>query len=224
MRLLIVQSKNNLLNDNMIGVAKAWSTQFPVAFWNVHAKPAYHMFNGFKPDIVVSNYDTESSRAYLKCLEEFRPKILQMYTIPISADVVTYGNFNIASKELSSVYTSVVSYDESEFIKLNAAMSKVDNKHQFKIFSRFQKRIAQYCGDLSPDTKPLAINSCQTYVPTNNLDALNAIIMGKEILNCSDISGNMLSRDFVLKNFTSFHACKKIWKNFDVSKLQEFVR
>lgn len=223
MRLLIVQSNNDLLNDNMIGVAKAWSTQFPVAFWNVNAKPAYHMFNSFKPDIVISNGDSDN-RAYLKCLEEFKPRVVNMYTVPISADIVTYGNFNIASKELSSVYTSVVSYEESEFIKLNSAISKVDSKHQFKIFSRFQKRIAQYCGDLSPETKPLAMNSCQVYVPTNNLDALNAIVMGKEILNCSDISGNMLSRDFVLKNFTSFHACKKIWKNFDISKVQEFVR
>jgi hypothetical protein len=224
MRLLIVQPKNGLLNDNMISVAKAWSTQYPVAFWNVDAKPAYHMFNNFKPDIVISNYDTISNRAYLKCLEEFKPKVLPMYTIPISADVITYGKFDIASKELSSVYTSVVSYDESEFIKLFSAMSKLDSKHQFKIFSRFQKRISQYCGELDPNTKPLAMNSCQIYVPTNNLDALNAIVMGKEILNCSDISGNMLSRDFILKNFTSFHACKKIWKNFDVTKLQEFVR
>lgn len=222
MRLLIVQSNNDLLNDNMIGVAKAWSTQFPVAFWNVNSKPAFHIFNNFKPDIVISNSDS-NNRAYLKCLDEFKPRVVSMYTVPISADVITYGKFNVASEELRSMYTSVVSYNESEFIKLSSAVSKV-NSQQFKIFSRFQKRIPEYCGELSPDTKPLAINSCQIYVPTNNLDALNAIIMGKEILNCSDISGNMLSRDFILKNFTSFHACKKIWKNFDISKLQEFVR
>lgn len=213
MNILIVKSNNEMHNDNILAIAKAFGrAEYKVAFWEVGAKPAFDVFSEMQPKIVISDKEN-NDRAYLKCIDRFRPRVISMHTIPICADVFTYGNFAVAAKELNCDYLSLISYDEKEYDKL----PKIPDKNSFKIFSKFQKRIANYCGPLTSEFKPLAINSCSTFIPTNPLDALNAALLNKRILNKSPIEDRMLNRDYILKNKTCFHGAKFIDKNFDLS-------
>lgn len=218
MKLLVVKSNNKMLDDNSYAVASAYNAcGLPVAVWDSSFKSAFDVFSEFRPDIVICDRDFHN-RAYLKCLEEFKPRVVALHTIPLSADVIKYGRFKITAKELSSEYTATISYDESEYSLLP------DIKHKTcKVFSNFKRRISQYCGTLDDSLKPLIINSCQNFIATNGLDCMNATLMNKTIVNKSSLSGNMMKRDFLINNFTSFHAAKRINKSLDISKLGEFI-
>jgi hypothetical protein len=207
-----------MLDDNALAIAKAYNAcGLPIAVWDQNFKAAYDVFTEFRPDIVIADRSC-CDRAYLKCLQEFKPRVLSLNNLPLCADVITYGKFNVTAKELACDYLATISYSQSEYDLLPTIHNKT-----FKVFSNFQKRIAEYCGPLDDNLKPLIINSCSNFIATNNLDCLNATLMNKTITNKTSLSGNMLSRNFIINNFTTFHALKKINKNLDISKLGEFV-
>jgi nicotinamide phosphoribosyltransferase len=60
--------------------------------WDQNFKPAYDVFIEFRPNIVVSDINNDN-RAYLKCLEDFKPKVISLHTLPMSADVISYNKF-----------------------------------------------------------------------------------------------------------------------------------
>lgn len=219
MNLLIVKSNNKMLDDNALAIARAYNTYgFPIAVWDQNFKPAYDVFIEFRPNIVVSDINNDN-RAYLKCIEDFKPKVISLHTLPMSADIISYNKFTQVAKELESDYLATISYDEKEY----ELLPKIRNK-TFKVFSNFIRRIPEYCGLLDDNLKPLTINSCANFIATNTLDCMNAVLLNKNIINKTSLVEKMLNRDFLINNYTTFHAAKRLFnKNLDLNKIGEFV-
>lgn len=219
MNLLVVKSNNKMLDDNAIAIAKAYSTYgFPIAVWDQTFKSAYDVFIEFRPDVVISDINNDD-RAYLKCLEDFKPRVVSLHTLPMSADVITYGRFNHSAKELESDYLATISYEEKEYDLLPVIRHK-----KYKVFSNFIRRIPEYCGIIDDNLKPLILNSCANFIATNTLDCLNAALLNKNIINKTPLVEKMLDRNFLISNYTTFHAAKRIIdKNLDINKIKEFV-
>lgn len=219
MRTLIIKSKDPMINDNLLGITKAFHySKAPIAYWDMSA-PAFDVFAEFKPDVVVSDKDN-NDRAYLKCLDKYGPKVIASHNVPLTADVFVYAKYNLAAKELVSDLSAMVSYNESEYDKLREyeRTNKV-----FKVFSNFQRRWDSYCGPIVPDLKPLIMNSAKLYIATNILDALNCGVMGKQMINLSALENRYTNRDYILAQRTCFHGAKAIDKRFDVDKLKDFI-
>jgi hypothetical protein len=208
-----------MLDDNAVAIAKAYGSYgFPIAVWDQTFKPAYDVFAEFRPDLVISDINN-NDRAYLKCLADFKPKVISLHTLPMSADIITYGKFIHSAKELESDYLATISYKESEYELLPSIRHK-----KYKVFSNFIRRIPEYCGLIDDNLKPLIINSCANFIATNTLDCLNAVLLNKNVINKTSLVENMLKRDFLVNNYTTFHAAKRIIdKNLDINKIKEFI-
>lgn len=217
MKVLIAQSNNPAFNDNLTSIAKALNfLEIPVAIWDIKSVPAFDVFEQFKPTLVIADKEI-NNRAYLKCLSEYSPRVISSHTVPLSADIFTYGKFNLAARELTSDYTALVSYSDKEYNLIP------DVKGSIKVFSNITRRISSYCGPIIPEMKPLIINSCRTFIATNTLDALNAAILNKNIINAINLDPKLLKRDYVINNRTSFHAIQFLNKKVDISKMKELV-
>ena len=219
MNLLLVKSNNKMQDDNAMAIVKAYGSYgFPVAVWDQGFKPAYDVFTEFRPEIVISDVNNED-RAYLKCIADFKPKVISLHNLPMSADIITYGRFSHSAKELESDYLATISYEEKEYDLLPSIKHK-----KYKVFSNFIRRIPEYCGIIDENIKPLIINSCANFIATNTLDCLNAVLLNKNIINKTPLVEKMLDRNFLISNYTTFHAAKRIIdKNLDINKIKEFV-
>jgi hypothetical protein len=213
MNLLIVKSDDQLINDNCESIGRAWSEcNHPTAVWAPDAFPAFDIFTKFKPDIVLCSMETKN-RAFLKCLNEFKPKIVYSDKFPIYGDIVNYNKKTalINAEELKSKLSSIVAYSDKEYDKLDLSID-------FKLFSNIQKRIHQYCGGFDNEIRKLIISSCAEFIPTNRFDELNATLMGKKVR--TNYSVNL---ENIRNNFTSFHGCKKIWKKINIDKMENYI-